>query len=320
LKYHPDKDDTEAAALIFNRVAEAYDVLSSGSTKATFDVLGEAGLKDGVPDGRGGVRGGHYTFDVSPISVFETFHGTENPYRALMDVTNAFEKLGRTGSAQSPDGENGAQRTFDVFFTLEELHNGCEKTLTHERKVQHTIGGEITSETRTVTLKIPKGCEHGRRFVFENEGNIRPGLNSGPIVYVVQAKKHETFKRKGYDLIYVARVSLIDAISGCTVSLTGIDGSKLTVPVTDIVDGGSTKVVGNEGMAVLSPMGKQSRGDLLIVFDVVFPKTLSPSQRNLMKAAFFFPSKNPNKEATKAANSFLLAANDGVKGWSTGGK
>ena len=116
------------------------------------------------------------------------------------------------------------------------------------------------------------------------------------------------------------RVSLIDAISGCTVSLTGIDGSKLTVPVTDIVDGGSTKVVGNEGMAVLSPMGKQSRGDLLIVFDVVFPKTLSPSQRNLMKAAFFFPSKNPNKEATKAANSFLLAANDGVKGWSTGGK
>ena len=55
------------------------------------------------------------------------------------------------------------------------------------------------------------------------------------------------------------------------------------------------------------------------MFDLVFPKTLSPTQREMMRAAFFFPAKNPSKEAQKAATAFLLAANDGVKGWSTGG-
>ena len=79
LKYHPDKDDSADAAVIFARVAEAYDVLSTSALKATFDVLGEQGLKHGAPDGRGGTKGGHYAFEVSPVSVFEKFHGTENP-------------------------------------------------------------------------------------------------------------------------------------------------------------------------------------------------------------------------------------------------
>ena len=57
---------------------------------------------------------------------------------------------------------------------------------------------------------------------------------------------------------------------------------------------------------------------MLVVFDLVFPKTLSPTQREMMRAAFFFPAKNPSKEAQKAATAFLLAVNDGVKGWSTG--
>ena len=56
LKYHPDKDDSADAAVIFARVAEAYDVLSTSALKATFDVLGEHGLKHGAPDGEAGPR------------------------------------------------------------------------------------------------------------------------------------------------------------------------------------------------------------------------------------------------------------------------
>ena len=43
--------------MIFERIAEAYDVLSNRKLKATFDLLGEIGLKDGVPDVRGGRKG-----------------------------------------------------------------------------------------------------------------------------------------------------------------------------------------------------------------------------------------------------------------------
>jgi DnaJ family protein B protein 13 len=155
LKYHPDKDDSADAAVIFARVAEAYDVLSTSALKATFDVLGEQGLKHGAPDGRGGTKGGHYAFEMSPVSVFEKFHGTENPYSALIDVTNAFEKLGRTGSASAPDGDDGRQRTFDVAVSLEEMHAGCVKRVSHVRKTQSAVGGAVTEETRVPDFENP---------------------------------------------------------------------------------------------------------------------------------------------------------------------
>ena len=84
--------------------------------------------------------------------------------------------------------------------------------------------------------------------------------------------------------MYVARRNLIDGLCGTTVALTGIDGKQLSVPVETIVDAGSTKVVSGEGMARRAEKGG-GRGDLLVVFDLVFPKTLS-RQREMMRAAF----------------------------------
>ena len=292
LKYHSDKDDSADAAVIFARVAKAYDVLSNSALKATSDVHGEQGLKHGAPDGRGGTKGGHYAFEVSPVSVFETFHGTTNPYSALIDVTDAFEKLGRTGYASRSDGDDGQQRTFDIAVSLEEMHAGCVKRVSHARKTQRAVGGAVTEETRTLTLKIPPGCEHGRRFVFESEGDARPGVRPGPVVYVARATKHATFRRRGDHLVYAARRSLIDGVCGAIVALTGIDGKRLSIPVEEIMDAGSTKVVRGEGMARRAEKGG-GRGDLFLVFDLVFPKTLSPTQREMMRAAFFFPGKNP---------------------------
>ena len=49
---------------------------------------------------------------------------------------------------------------------------------------------------------------------------------------------------------------------------------------TDIVKTGSKKVVAGEGMT----KADGSKGDLIIVFDIFFPKTLSPTQRDLMRA------------------------------------
>jgi DnaJ family protein B protein 13 len=57
-------------------------------------------LKQGVPDGKGGRRGGIYAFDVAPVAIFESFFGTANPYSALMDITNAFEALTTVGAVQ----------------------------------------------------------------------------------------------------------------------------------------------------------------------------------------------------------------------------
>ena len=282
---------------------------SAAKLKATYDLLGEQGLKQGVPDGKGGKKGGIYAFEVSPLAIFEKFFGTANPYAALMDISASFEAL----TTEKPVVK-GKQRTLDVGVTLEELYFGCNKVVQHMKKTVLETG-EIAEEVKPLTLNIKPGCKNGQRFVFDKEGNQKPNMEPGPVVYTVAALKHDRFDRKKDDLVYTATLPLIDALCGTAVKIDTLDGRVLSVPVVDIVTSGSQKKIEGEGM----PKADGSKGDLFIVFDILFPKTLSETQRNLMKAAFFYPSK-PSATASQASLAFLSAANNPTAGWTTGFK
>ena len=56
MKWHPDKnpDIAAEASAKFQEIGEAYDVLSDLEKRAIFDQYGYEGLRDGVPDERGG--------------------------------------------------------------------------------------------------------------------------------------------------------------------------------------------------------------------------------------------------------------------------
>ena len=162
-------------------------------------------------------------------------------------MTNAFEKLGRTGSASAPDGDDGRQRTFDVAVSLEEMPPGASNAFARaqdaERRRRRSDGGDSRAD-----FENPPGCEHGRRFVFENEGNERPGMR--PARWCTWRRRRSTSRSSDAATTSVRRArSLIDGLCGTTVALTGIDGKQLSVPVETIVDAGSTKVVSGEGMA-----------------------------------------------------------------------
>lgn len=56
MKWHPDKNkDNNAALEEFQKVSEAYDVLSNPEKKAIYDRYGYEGLRDGVSDEYGGM-------------------------------------------------------------------------------------------------------------------------------------------------------------------------------------------------------------------------------------------------------------------------
>lgn len=60
-------------------------------------------------------------------------------------------------------------------------------------------------------------------------GDERPGSTPADIVFVIEEKQHPQFSREGNDLVYSARLPLVDALCGATVRLQTLDGRPLTV-------------------------------------------------------------------------------------------
>jgi len=90
----------------------------------------------------------------------------------------------------------------------------------------------------------------------------------------------DSWSRDGSTLIYTAKITLIEALCGKVLSIPTFDGRELSVPVTQIVAPGVTKVVKGEGMLDAATGVK---GDLVIQFETIFPETLTPAQKVAIK-------------------------------------
>ena len=54
-------------------------------------------------------------------------------------------------------------------------------------------------------------------------------MESGDVIAVLQEKEHPVFTKKGIDLFVKKKLSLIDALCGCTFYIDHLDGRKLAV-------------------------------------------------------------------------------------------
>lgn len=75
----------------------------------------------------------------------------------------------------------------------------------------------------------------------------------------------------------------MDALTGFQVDVPALDGNILRVNVRDVVSPGYTKVIAGRGM----PHAKDPSqfGDLVLTFDVVWPRSLTAEQKDAVRAA-----------------------------------
>ncbi|EOA38948.1 hypothetical protein CARUB_v10011360mg [Capsella rubella] len=162
--------------------------------------------------------------------------------------------------------------------TLEELCNGCTKKIKIKRDVVITSSGEMCEEEEMVEIKVKPGWKGGTKVTFEGKGNEAMGSSvPADLVFVIVEKEHELFKREGDDLEMAVEVSLLEALTGCELSVALLDGENLSLRIEDIIHTGYVTVIQGKGMP--NPKEKGKRGDLRVRFRTKFPQQLTDEQR-----------------------------------------
>ncbi|KAI8909208.1 DnaJ domain-containing protein [Gorgonomyces haynaldii] len=289
LNNHPDRNPNPDAKDIFNRVAEAFHVLSNSQRRAVYDQYGHDGLLKGVPnrDGFSGF-GGNYTFHGNAEEVFNTFFGTKNPFADFF-ANHAEPKqtfgtrfgglAGMSKSSHSPPKDKPI--VHDLVLTLEQLYKGCVKKIQITRQVLNDDAVTTSPLDKILTIEVPPGTKQGTKIIFPCEGDQGPNVIPADIVFLVKEAPHPRFKRQGNNLIYETSLPLIQVLTGASVDVETLDGRLLKIPINDSITPDFVKKVPREGM----PFGKE-RGELHIHLKTVFPSVLTEQQKQMLKKAF----------------------------------
>eukprot|EP00923_Selenidium_pygospionis_P008095 GHVN01013720.1.p1 GENE.GHVN01013720.1~~GHVN01013720.1.p1 ORF type:complete len:336 (-),score=52.24 GHVN01013720.1:245-1252(-) len=299
IMWHPDKhrdpDKKQKAEEKFKDISEAYEVLSDKQQRELYDQVGYDGMKNmptsssgggQMPPGFAGFSGFHRT---DPDDLFARFFssaghfggGGSSAFQSFDFGDGHMPGVGHTMSMQ-PQAEKKYET--NLALTLEELYTGCQKKLKVTRQRWNTKT-RPEKEEKLLQIDVLAGWKEGTKITFKNEGEqTRYGGPAGDMVFVIKTRPHSRFVRDGNHLIHKVSISLFQALTNFRVPVITLDNRKIEVVVNEIVNPKTRKIVEKEGMPVSKRPGE--KGDLIIEFDIEFPKkNLIESEKLALKLA-----------------------------------
>lgn len=283
-KYHPDKNQgNKAAEEKFKEISEAYAVLSDPEKRQQYDTFGSAGFHQRFSQedifrnfdldsilrqfGFGGGLGGGFRGAGS----FRTAGGG-SPFENLFQG-GGMGGSGCRGGSCAPQPVAGADLNYTLNITLEDVLNGAEKTVTFRQP---------NGEQQSISVKVPKGIEHGKRLRLSGRGSSSPnGGPPGDMYLKINLTPHSRFQREEDDLVVEHKISFSQACLGAGIEVESLEGKKFNVKVPPGVQQDARLRIKGHGLPA-GPMGGE-RGDLLVKLAVTVPKVLSPEQEELIQ-------------------------------------
>lgn len=315
VKHHPDKGgDVEK----FKEISAAYEVLSDAEKRKLYDQYGKEGLEEGGGGGGGnaddvfsmffgGGRGGRgprgpqkgeditHTIKVS----LEDLYNSKTARLAITRDKLCSDCNGTGGKDGAEERTCGDCKGRGVKVQLRQVGPGmvqqmqtacntCRRTgmvMDDKEKCTKCRGKKVAKERKVLEVYVEKGMRNGEKVKFTGEADEAPNTVPGDVVFILEERKHDTFKRKGADLVTTMDISLSEALCGMTRNITHLDGRVLKVGTTpgEVIKPESVKMIQGEGMPHLgSPFTK---GRLFVHFRVNFPSTLPKGAIGAIKAA-----------------------------------
>ena len=145
-----------------------------------------------------------------------------------------------------------------------------------------------TVEVEKIYIDVPAGIDSNEVILLRGKGNVFDEGNKGDIKVFIQISNDTELVRDALDLIYKKTLTLKEALTGFSFDIKHISGKSYTINNSNgkIITPGYHKSIANMGMRrVLPHPASPLLGDLIIVFDVDFPSSLTDEQRDKIKDA-----------------------------------
>lgn len=216
--------------------------------------------------------------------MFDDFSGGTSGSRTFGNGSAGFMDFSRTfgsgGSLFSGMEKQDPPVEHPLNLNLEDLYIGCTKRMKISRKVLNA-DGKISKEDKIVSVDVRPGWKSGTKVTFAKEGDQAPGKIPSDIVFVIYEKPHLKFTREGNDLCHKVKLPLSTALCGGEVNIPHIDGSSERRVLRNVVGPDTKEVIRGQGMPISKQPGK--RGDLIINYDITFPRTIAEEDKRQLR-------------------------------------
>jgi len=308
MKHHPDRGGDPDT---FKKINQAYDVLYDTKKRKAYDRGGKAAVEGtgdnpqssandifssffrrAEPEDEGPRKGKPLVHEVQ-VPLEELYNGRKRKFRisrTRIEVPEGLSKEDACAKCQECDGRGVLLKTVRAGNMVQQMQVHCNAC----------VGGWITKpgvkEKRDKSIfevHVEPGMRDGAQIKMDSEGDEKPGMLPGDLVFVLRETPHEVFKRKGNDLLVHKKIQLSEALCGVRFSLQTLDGRELVV-ATDpgtVVRHQQVMCVEGEGMPFHG--NPFTRGRLFVLFELEMPASgsLSPQQLAILRTVL--PAGDP---------------------------
>ena len=159
----------------------------------------------------------------------------------------------------------------NIEISMQDAYNGINYPLEIDRWIM--IGNEKRNEKEKIYVNIHKGIDNNEIKIVRDKGNVLSDTLKGDVKVFIKINKDSTdLKRDGLHLICEKEITLKEALCGFLFEIKHLNGKTYNIKHDkgNIIPPGFQKNIVGLGME-----RNNVKGNLIIVFKIIFPKTLS---------------------------------------------